>query len=62
MEKLVIVSVKELNKLDETYKYLDEERINKANNFKLLLIYLNCARWELFYFPGTPKSKTVYIQ
>lgn len=36
MEKLVIVSVKELNKLDETYKYLDEERINKANNFKLL--------------------------
>ena len=36
MEKLVIVNVNELNKLDETYKYLDEERINKANNFKLL--------------------------
>lgn len=36
MEKLVIVSVNELNKLDETYKYLDEERINKANNYKLL--------------------------
>ena len=36
MEKLVIINVNELNKVEDAYNYLDEERINKSNNYKLL--------------------------